>query len=141
MSVNNTSSDFKKRLRFHRKRLNKINKAVSRLSATPVDYLIECLKLLRDYYIFTGSPVDGDTINNYYVSSLETAIRTYDSWLNCADEFYVLKDGMVTPKSGRSSEEAATKFAEALEKRFTLFWSIVSTHIGGWVLNAGIQIH
>ena len=129
---------YKKVMRLHKKTLKRINKAVSRLAASPIDYLIEVLKMLRDHYTLAQHIKNKDGTDNYMISSIVLALKQYDNYLHCAEKYYKFESGHLVKLVEGTDEEVAERFNKELNKSWLAFWTIVESLIGGWLENVGI---
>ena len=129
--------DIKAVIKAHKRNLNKLNKYNRNLNGSIVDYLIESMRLLRDYYIVkTGREKNQ---NNFLITTIQTALDEFDKYYHCIEKYYKNGEKSVEPLITGSAEEVAEKFSSELSQHWKNFWTIVENNIGDWIEYAQIS--
>lgn len=97
---------------FHLDQLDKQHAEVTNNLALPVEYLVEYMKLVKDYFISTVDPENMTKEEDKKVSNLFLAIETYENYKNIA--------------------EKTAKDKKLKMQHWNAFWALVATNIKDW---------
>ncbi len=130
----NFKKKYKKLFKAYNKRLKNAHKTSLLSLESNLDYFITYLRLMRDYFILTESPVNADGIENYKISTIATAISEYEQYIASANNVeWLKKDG------GAEIEASLNKYKIEKQFHWNCFWEIVKQNMLLWeVRNATI---
>lgn len=134
----NKNKDIDTVKKIYKNKLRRINKNVSNLKDTPVEYLVEALRFLRDYFSVTLPLINKDGTENYVITSIHTAICEWEDYNSCIHKYYKYADGKLERKIQGTAEEVGKKFNDELNRHWNNFWTIVADNMGGWLEYAGL---
>lgn len=113
---------YKKIYKEYQKKLKNFNL----LSDSILEYLVEYLNFLRDYYILT-LPKDMSKDEEFLLNSVITALNEYSAWKNCINNYYDA-NGNILDKN-KTKEEADKLYRTEKTKHWSIFWQLVTFNI------------
>jgi hypothetical protein len=121
--LKNISKAWRKRLKEHTANLGEI-------AESPLPYLVDSLRFLRDQLIMIGYETKSER-NELSVTALVMAIEEYEQWESCAAEFLTVENTVQLIKEGKL-EEASKVQKETQQKHWKKFWKLVELNMQEW---------
>lgn len=121
--LKNISKAWRKRLREHTANLGEI-------AESPLPYLVDSLRFLRDQLIMIGYETKSER-NELSMTALVMAIEEYEQWESCAAEFLTVENTVQLIKEGKL-EEASKAQKETQQKHWKKFWKLVELNMQEW---------
>ena len=121
--VKNISKAWRKRLKEHTANLGE-------LAESPLPYLVDSLRFLRDQLIMIGYETKSER-NELSMTALVMAIEEYEQWESCTAEFLTVENTVQLIKEGKL-EEASKVQKETQQKHWKKFWKLLELNIQEW---------
>jgi hypothetical protein len=121
--LKNISKAWRKRLKEHTANLGEI-------AESPLPYLVDSLRFLRDQLIMIGYETKSER-NELSVTALVMAIEEYEQWESCAAEFLTVENTVQLIKEGKL-EEASKVQKETQQKHWKKFWKLLELNMQEW---------
>lgn len=118
------------------KRLKKDHEISFKNLTNNMEYFVNYLRFMRDYYILTEPLILDTGEENLKIASLATAISEYEKYQNCEQAYYSFDGVKMSYKVEGTAEEVQKKYN--LEKAFhwDSFWNLVRLNMEDWMPNA-----
>jgi hypothetical protein len=121
--IKNISKAWRKRLKEHTANLGE-------LAESPLPYLVDSLRFLRDQLVMIGYDTNSER-NELSVTALVMAIEEYEQWESCTSEFLTVENTVQLIKEGKL-EEASKVQKETQQKHWKKFWKLVELNMQEW---------
>ena len=114
-------------------KLQQIHKNNFESFKSPLEYFINYLRYLRDFYLLQAKNLDTIGQDNLELAALITAISEYEKSESCIYNYYTEVNGVVTRRSDTESEtEVLEKYSQEKTFHLNTFWSLVQLNIESW---------
>lgn len=128
------SKDCNKLIKVYDKKLIEDHKTNFEAKRMNLDYLVDFLRYLRDYYILTDKVVE-DPLDNLKLVSIATAIEEYEAFITCVHKYYAIDGKTVVKKIEGTAEDVGKLYAAERTSHWNAFWDIIKAHAESWGLN------
>ena len=117
--------------RQYKKQFKQYAKRIIKDSDSTVDYFIIYLHYLRDLY-FCKLPIETKTITDFTFSSLCTAIKEFDCYLEDVSYIYLLEELNKEESEKEETKAAIKKYETEAKLHWTAFWKLCSMYLNDW---------
>lgn len=108
--MNEFTKEFKQLCQAYDKVLKNDHATNFKSLTNPMDYFVDYLKFMRDYYILTEPLILENGEENLKIASLATAISEYEKYQNCEYNYYGFDGTKVIYKVEGTREEVQQQY-------------------------------
>ena len=130
--MENFKKEFKQLYTVYEKSLQKLSNESLSTPSIFVEYFINYLKFLRDYFILTEPLVLESGEENLKIATIASAIAAYEKYQTCKS-FYNTFD-----KENKDNEAILNKYMEEKEFYWHQFWTLIDLNLERWTSNVKI---
>ena len=136
MPVKEFKKEFKQLYKAYDKVLKKDHAESVKKLTNNMDYFIDYLKFMRDYYILTEPLILESGEENLRIASLATAISEYEQYQTCIHKYYGFEGQQIVHKADSTREDVQQQYN--IEKAFhwNNFWELVKLNMEDWMPHA-----
>ena len=131
--MDSLGKDIKKLQAHYDKKLRKCHKDCLRSFGNGLDYFINYLRYLRDYYTLSGKLENVGESNDVRMMALVAAISEYEKSQTCIRNYY-REDGVRL--LDESPADVLEKYNKEKATHWGYFWQLVMLNIESWTANA-----
>ena len=124
---------YKKLYNSYKYRLNKINKLCFKNEATPIDYFVTYLEMLRDFRLLELTESNTNVDNDLILASLVTALSEYEKSIYCIGNYYKVENNVAVRTTGEDEETTRKKYSAEKLFHWESFWNLVKLSVEDWV--------
>lgn len=119
----------KKLKKYYKRLLSRNNKYCISNNLTCMEYLVNYLQYMRDYYLI-ASDIEKDNIK---INMIMGAIQEYEAYISCISKYYTITSTEVTIKANLGDpDKVRAAYAEEKEAHWNTFWWLVAQNMESW---------
>ena len=116
----------------YKKRLTDLHEKLLQGTATPVEYFVTYLMMLRDMQLL-GVPFNKELdLKDIDLASIITALKEYDKYKKCIYDYYAVKNGVVKRIAEGTEQEVQEKYTKERLYHWETFWNLVKMCAEDW---------
>ena len=100
-----------------------------------LDYFVNYLKFMRDYYILTV-PADAPENDKLKTAAIVTAVSEYEKFNSCINNYYSANGEVLEKFADQPKEHILEEYSKERAYHWTNFWQLVMLNIEDWRANA-----
>ena len=116
----------------YKKRLTDLHEKLLQETATPVEYFVTYLMMLRDKQLLDVPFNKELDSKNVELASIITALKEYDKYKNCIYDYYAVENSVVKRIAEGTEQEVQEKYTKEKLYHWEAFWSLVKMCVEDW---------
>jgi hypothetical protein len=125
--------EYNKLYKSYKKRLRVLNRLSFKGLATPVDYFITYLKMIRDCRLLNASDVGAILDQDLELASIITAISEYENSQHCIEKYYNIGSTGISRISNEDEETVSKSYRAEKLFHWESFWNLVKIGVEDWI--------
>lgn len=116
----------------YKKRLTDLHEKLLQGTATPIEYFVTYLMMLRDKQLLSvpfNEELDSKDVN---LTSIITALKEYDKYENCIYDYYTIENGIAKRIAKGTEQEVQEKYTKEKLYHWEAFWNLVKMCVEDW---------
>ena len=130
------TKEFNQLYKAYDKRLKKDHTTSFKGLTNCMEYFVNYLRFMRDYYILTEPQDIESGEENLKIASLATAISEYEKYQNCERAYFEFDGTNMVYKVAGTPEEVHRRYNMEKNFHWTSFWDLVRLNMEDWMPNA-----
>lgn len=130
------TKEFKNLYKTYDKRLKKDHEMSFKNLTNSMNYFVDYLRFMRDYYILMEPVVLDNGEENLKIASLATAVSEYEQYQTCEQKYYGFDETKVVYKVEGTQEEVQKLYNAEKAFHWTNFWNLVRLNMEDWMPHA-----
>jgi predicted metal-dependent HD superfamily phosphohydrolase len=116
----------------YKKRLTDLHEKLLQGTATPVEYFVTYLMMLRDKQLLSVPFNQELDLKDIDLASIITALKEYDKYKKCIYDYYAVKNGVVKRIAEGTEQEVQEKYTKERLYHWETFWNLVKMCAEDW---------
>jgi hypothetical protein len=130
------TKEFKNLYKTYDKRLKKDHEMSFKNLTNSMNYFVDYLRFMRDYYILMEPVVLDNGEENLKIAALATAVSEYEQYQTCEQKYYGFDGTKVVYKVEGTQEEVQKLYNAEKAFHWTNFWNLVRLNMEDWMPHA-----
>ena len=130
------TKEFKQLCQTYDKVLKKEHTTNFKSLTNPMDYFVDYLRFMRDYYILTEPLILESGEENLKIASLATAVSEYEQYQSCEHKYYRFDGTEAICRVSGTSEEVQQQYNKEKTFHWNNFWNLIRLNIEDWMPRA-----
>ena len=97
-----------------------------------LNFFVAYLQFMRDYYAAILTVNDANTVENYKLDTLATAVSEFNKYNSCINNYYNVSVNGIVCKDQKNAEEIYKQYIAEKTLHWNYFWELVNNNIEGW---------